>query len=74
MFVELPMHTPLVDSIKVKACTITSIDTERVFEKMNSPLRIKLLSKLETGRKVFNPIKAVYANGLSGDRMNNVPL
>lgn len=50
-----------------------SIDTEKVFEKMNSPLRIKFLSKLEAGRRVFNPIKAVYANGLSGDRMN-VPL
>lgn len=59
------------DSIKVKI--FRSIDTEKVFEKMNSPLRIKFLSKLEAGRRVFNPIKAVYANGLSGDRMN-VPL
>lgn len=58
------------DNIKVKACMITSIDTEKVFEKINSPLRIKFLNKLETGRSVFNPIKAVYANGLSGDRMN----
>ena len=64
---------------KEKTHRITSIDKEKVFDKIQHPFMIKTVQKMDTEETYLNVIKAIYdkltANIiLNGEKMKAIPL